>query len=191
MKFTPIAPEKRLTEDKEKIQEAILYLMERQPNLSQYEIVKSIFLADRSHMNRYGRPVTFDNYVAMEHGPVPSLAYDALKPKFNFKTTFSAERPWSSIPDKDNRYINRFTPMREPRKEYLSASDMKTLDSALGTVLSLSFNQLRKLTHEDQAYIEAWERRGNAASVKMRLSLLIDQDGDELEDELVYLSSHS
>lgn len=190
MKFTS-APEKRLTEDKEKIQEAILYLMKKQPNISQYEIVKSIFLADRSHMNRYGRPVTFDNYVAMEHGPVPSLVYDALKPKYNFKTMFSAERPWSSIPDKDNRSINRFTPMREPRKEYLSASDMKALDAALGTVLSLSFNQLRKLTHEDRAYTEAWERRGNAASVIMRLSLLIDKDGDELEDELIYISDNS
>jgi uncharacterized phage-associated protein len=191
MKFTPLPPEKRLTEDKAKIQEAILYLMGLHPNVSQYEIVKSLFLADRSHMNRHGRPVTFDNYIAMEHGPVPSLAYDALKPKFNFKSAFSANRPWTSIPDAAHPNVNHFTALREAKREYLSVSDMKALESALGTVLSLSFEQLRRLTHEDRAYVEAWKRRGNSNAAKMRLSLLIDENGDELEDELVYISSHS
>jgi uncharacterized phage-associated protein len=191
MKVRPIPAEKRLNEDKDKIQEAILYLMSRQANLSQYEIVKSLFLADRSHMNRYGRPVTFDNYVAMEFGPVPSLAYDALKPKYDFKAKFLADRPWTSIPDRDNPKVNRFTPLREARREYLSVSDMKTLESTLGTVQSLSFDQLRKLTHEDRAYLEAWGRRGDTSAAKMRLSLLIDKDGDDLESELVYFSNHS
>jgi uncharacterized phage-associated protein len=183
--------DKLLVEDKDKIQEAILYLMGRQPDLSQYEIVKAIFLADSSHLNRYGRPVTYDNYVAMEHGPVPSLAYDALKPEYNFKAKFSAERPWTSIPDKDNPNVNRYTPLREPRREYLSASDMKALDSALGTVLSLSFNQLRRLTHEDKAYVEAWERRGSGDAARMRLSLMVDKNGEDLESELLYFSSNS
>lgn len=194
MKFTPLPPEKRLTEDKEKIQESILYVMGRQPResepLSQYEIVKSLFLADRSHLNHYGRPVTYDNYVAMEHGPVPSMAYDALKPEFNFKSRFQAERPWISIPDKNNSHVNRYTPLREARREYLSTSDMKALDWALETVQSLTFDQLRRLTHQDRAYIEAWDRRGNNNASKMKLALLIDKDGEILEDELVYFSSH-
>ena len=47
--------------------------------LTQYDIVKTLFLADRQHLNEFGRPITFDNYVAMTHGPVPSCSYDLLK----------------------------------------------------------------------------------------------------------------
>ena len=47
--------------------------------ITQYDIVKSLFLADKAHLNRYGRPITFDNYFAMKDGPVPNLAYNLLK----------------------------------------------------------------------------------------------------------------
>jgi uncharacterized phage-associated protein len=191
MNFSPIPRVKRLIEDKAKIQEAILYLMTEKPNLSQYDIVKSLFLADRAHLNRYGRPVTFDNYVAMKDGPVPSLTYDALKPTYRYKHTFGEDRPWTSVPDKDKPKVNRYTALRKPDEEYLSGTDKKALDWALDTVLRLSFDQLRLLTHEDKAYKEAWARRGDAGAAKMRLNLLVEEHGKELEEELVYLSRHT
>src|SRR6266498_1480167 len=43
--------------DKERILEAILFLIGRTSGLSQHEIVKSLFLADRAHLNTYGRPI--------------------------------------------------------------------------------------------------------------------------------------
>lgn len=190
MRFTPVGPENKLVENKQRIQEAILYLMNRKKNLSQYEIVKSLFLADRSHLNKFGRPITFDNYVAMEHGPVPSLAYNALKPSYNYKSSFGVERPWTSIPDRADSGKNQFTALRQANVECLSISDKRSLDAALEVVLSLTFSQLRKLTHEDKAYIEAWDRRGRYNSADMRLSYLIEENGDELEAELVYLSGN-
>lgn len=189
MKFTPVGPENKLVKNKQRIQEAILYLMNRHNNLSQYEIVKSLFLADRSHLNKYGRPITFDNYVAMEHGPVPSLSYDALKPSYDYKANFGVERPWTSIPNRADTGKNQFMPTRPANTECLSVSDRRSLDAAVATVLSLTFGQLRKLTHEDKAYIEAWNRRGNYNKADMLLSYLIEENGDELEAELIYLSS--
>ena len=52
---------------------------ERSKSVDQYDIVKTIFLADKKHLNKYGRPITFDNYHAMKFGPVPSLTYNFLK----------------------------------------------------------------------------------------------------------------
>ena len=66
--------------DKDRILAAALFLMNEYPGITQYQIVKSIFFADERHLNTYGRPVTFDNYVAMPRGPVPSLVLDLLKP---------------------------------------------------------------------------------------------------------------
>lgn len=183
----------QLKEDRKKIQEAILYVMSLADGLTQYDVAKTLFLADRSHLNKYGRPITFDNYVAMEHGPVPSLAYDALKPNWDFKARFGCDRPWMSNPDPQNPKANRFTPKREPDLRYLSRTDIEELRKALGTVQSLTFGQLRRLTHEDPAYVEAWEseRRGSKAAEPMRLPLLIEEDGEELAADLAYISSHA
>jgi len=75
----------KLKPKKKKILNPVMYIIQQTPNLTQYYIVKAIFLADKSHLGKYGRPVTFDNYVAMKLGPVPSFTYNLLKPSFNFK----------------------------------------------------------------------------------------------------------
>lgn len=191
MKLPDPSAGKTLKEDLHRIEAAILYLLASAQELSQYDIVKSLFLADRAHMNKYGRPITFDNYVAMEHGPVPSMAYDALKPEYAYRQRFGHERPWTSIPDPANPKANRFTALRKPRLEYLSETDREELDAALAMVRSLTFPQLRRLTHEDPAYVEAWERRGAKASAPIRLALLIEEDGEELASDLSYVSFHA
>src|SRR5436189_4235490 len=63
--------------------------------ITQYDIVKSLFLADRSSLNKYGRPITFDNYAAMKDGPVPSLAYNFLKEDGNSLRAAKIALPWT------------------------------------------------------------------------------------------------
>ena len=38
-----------------------------------------MFLAEKYHLVRYGRPITGDRYDAMKDGPVPSFTYDLFK----------------------------------------------------------------------------------------------------------------
>ena len=91
------------------------------------------------------------------------------------------------MPDPRGR-ANRFTALRSPRREFLSSTDMESLDQALTTVRSLSFGQLRRLTHEDPAYVEAWERRGERQSSDMKLALLFEEDDEARAEELAYIS---
>ena len=188
--MTPRRPVK-LKEDLKKIQEAILYVMSLVSRPTQYDIAKTLFLADRAHLNKYGRPITFDNYVAMEHGPVPSLAYDALKPGWNYERRFGEARPWLSSPDPENARANRYLPKRDPDLRYLSTTDLEELKRALGTVQSLSFSQLRRLTHEDPAYAEAWDSRGDNLMNSMLLPLLIERDGEARAEDLAYISARA
>jgi uncharacterized phage-associated protein len=46
--------------------------------LDHMKIAKMVFLADRAHLLRYGRTITGDSYVCMEHGPVPSITRDMV-----------------------------------------------------------------------------------------------------------------
>ena len=44
--------------------------------INKMKALKLIFLADRYHLRKYGRLITNDNYLAMQHGPVPSVTKD-------------------------------------------------------------------------------------------------------------------
>ncbi len=63
----------------EKALQAIDFIATRRAGLTQYYIGKILFFADRDHLLDFGRPITGDKYVAMEHGPVPSAIRDLLK----------------------------------------------------------------------------------------------------------------
>ncbi|MEE9453651.1 MAG: Panacea domain-containing protein [Paracoccaceae bacterium] len=171
------APIAKLHENVDRIINSIAYVIKfansRDIEPTQYDIVKTLFLADRAHLNKWGRPITYDNYCAMKHGPVPSVSYNILKDdqhtirKFNIQ-----EIPWKMRRDqKVNRY---FCPNELEFEDVLSPSDMRALENAFSIVSSLGFSQIRKLTHEDVAYVDAWEDESNRQSFDMSLALLFD-----------------
>lgn len=181
----------RFTANVDRTIEAISFLIQESSNRgrvpTQYEIVKSLFLADRAHLNRFGRPITFDRYVAMLHGPVPSLAYDLLKPDFAWSTVGQSSPPWRYESDgpKKRRY---FLFEEAPQFNNISQSDQGELRDALSTVQSLTFPQLRRLTHEDPAYVSAWRDDDEGASYPMDMALLLDDRSDAAMDDLRYLA---
>jgi uncharacterized phage-associated protein len=176
--------------NKDKTLQSLLYLISeanargRRP--SQYDLVKATFLADRAHLNRYGRPITFDRYFAMEHGPVPSFAYDVLKPGFNWRTLNMGGAPWAAEAlDKVHRFSIADV---GPDMRKLSSSDQKCLADALTIVLSLTFKQIRKLTHEDRAYVDAWRDEEDSHAFPMNMELLLDEPDDASIDDLRHLA---
>lgn len=180
--------------NKRRILEALLFVLgdgdKRKACLTQHTTVKTFFLADKA---RYGCPITFDNYSAMEHGPVPSLVYDALKDGFNFLHHFGEARaPWERMPAPElgKGAIIFFAPHREPDLEALSESDLEELSNALTIVLSLTFGQLRKLTHEDAAYVDAWEDDEERRAFDMSYGLLFEVPDYERAAQLAFNSEH-
>ena len=49
-----------------------------QPNMPYIKLIKLLYLADREALSRWGRPITFDSYVAMRNGPVLSCTLDLM-----------------------------------------------------------------------------------------------------------------
>lgn len=178
-----------------KIVEAILFLVEEASNrnctLTQYDIVKSLFLADKSHLNRYGRPITFDNYVAMQNGPVPKYGYNLLKEMVDLKVLGLDALPWDRVKDahpnpKACIYVN---PKRAVSDDILSETDVDALRDALTTVMSLTFGQIRRLTHEDPAYIEAWGE-GESQNPPISYGMLFEAPDFDEAEHLQFVSKH-
>jgi len=63
----------------EKFIDVMVFFAERIEDLSTLKAAKLLYLADRAHLLKYGRPILGDWYACMEHGPVPSQSYDLLK----------------------------------------------------------------------------------------------------------------
>lgn len=191
------APARRvqLSPDIEKVKIAVGYLIKvadrRGQTLTQYDIVKALFFADKAHLNNFGRPVTFDNYVAMNHGPVPSLAYDMLKRNDVMLRKYGVEAlPWQSESAERLGFgcIRFFGSTVEGETEVLSASDIEALEDALSTVKGLTFQQIRDLTHGDPAYKEAWALVGEGKSMAMSLGLLYDVPDFDAAEEVRFIS---
>jgi hypothetical protein len=148
--------------------EVILWLANQRPGIDIYHVVKSAFLADKDHLNRYGRPVTGDDYEAdvygprgrciwrlLRHQPLELLALDSNGSDLPFRVL--DEQKWAVQAD------------REPNLRILSRSDIDCLQRALTEVADLSFAELVELTHQEPAYIAANGGR-------MRYEDLLDPD---------------
>lgn len=160
-------------------------------NVSQYDLVKTLFLADRAHLNEWGRPVTYDNYCAMFHGPVPSLAYDLLKGNEKAMRDHHLHGlPWKSVPHIKSAKHFLSVDNALNSQDFLSESDIEALDNSLGVVLSLGFSQIRRLTHDDPAYVDAWREDGGRAAYAMKLGLLFDDPNFEQAATLAEYSAH-
>jgi len=64
-----------------KATQAVNYFANKQNNkvINKMKALKLIWLADRYHIRRYGRPITGDEYMAMKLGPVASSLKDIIE----------------------------------------------------------------------------------------------------------------
>jgi uncharacterized phage-associated protein len=144
----------------EKIVELMLHLAHKRPDADKYQAVKFFYLADREHLNRYGRPISFENYYAMSYGPVASTVLDLLNGELlpakqvgintlPFKTEIGKTKTGGAT-----TYIRE--PLREVNYDLFSKTDIAVFDEILAKYRDASFDDLFKATHEHFAWKNAW-----------------------------------
>lgn len=141
--------------DAEKALEAIVYVSHRTQNL--FNIVKTLYFADKLHLQNYGRLITGDRYIAMEDGPVPSGAYDLIKlvrgdDGYSYERKIVDAHPEKAISAKKQGNETEVIPLREPRVEYLSESDIECLEEAIKLYAHMDGRKLWKIVHKEQSY---------------------------------------
>lgn len=156
--------------DKAKATETIVYLANRIDDPTKMKIFKLLYFADKLHMSRYGRFITGDTYVAMEHGPVPSRIYTITQEVERGKESAAFTMP-------DNK---RITPLRQADLYELSQTEIECLDETLGRLGHLTASQLRARSHSS-----AWSKMtGDGAmfnndspskSVPIPLELIVEE----------------
>lgn len=188
-KRTPFIPPTRVEFDFDfdKFLAALHYLaVRRVPELDKYKVCKLLFLADKYHLVRYGRPIIGDRYCPLPHGPVPSRSLDLLNEFIKSENEECEDKEvsrMSDVLDLDRKFqYPRFMAKRKmgaDEIEALSKSDIEALDHVIKTFGAKGFYELKSLTHSAYAYKRAVEELAD-----MRYEDFFEEDADAIEGAL-------
>lgn len=161
----------RINEDK--ALEAVVYIANLEPRIDIYHTVKTMFFADKWHLNKYARPVLGDTYMKMNNGPVPSLIKDIIG-KTNFLSLDMLEKISLAFETKGKN--KNIIPKRAADLSLFSESDIECINEALEYCKDKSFSELCNITHQEKAWLNA-NMNGS-----MDYELLIDDDNPNKDD---------
>ncbi len=172
--------------DIDKAVAATVYIATRDPKpmeLTQAKLFKMLYLADRDHLVRFGRPIIGDVYHAMAHGPVPSKLYSAfkeLKKTSMFRSSDARVLAKSVTLDKSWTHP-RIEAQAEVDPLQLSDSDIRSLDRIVQQFGQMNFSQVRRIAHDTLAYENAWTHKPeDKDAAPMKFEDFFEDDGNAL-----------
>lgn len=174
----------------EKIIEGLVWLATQAPNLEHYWIGKIIYAANRTHLNKYGRPVFGERIKALPYGPVPSFALDVVNGNITSpRLKVYVEQALDTVPGTTPKG-KCLRAKRQPNEDLFSRTDIEELRLALEKYKTYSFEDLTEETHKDPAWKDAWGKRGELKAAPMDYALMVD-DGPERDNFIAYMQETS
>jgi len=157
--------------NKRKAVESVLWFIKEKKVSDMYSIFKMLFAAEKYHLNKYGRPITGETYLAMQHGTVPKWLYkdacEMLGVGFaRAGTTLIAER--------------------DCIKDFFSETDIEALKHGHGEYKGMDFHAIESKNHKEPAWIKNWKRRGLLKEKTIPFEDLVKEDW--LREELAWKS---
>jgi len=139
--------------------------------LNHMKLIKLLYLADRTALLQFGRPITFDWYVSMPHGPVLSFTLDKIN---------------DSLPPVGTSYWHRFISERQDHqvtllgpspRDQLSPAEEQVLDAVWREFGTMNQWELRDYSHS----LPEW-RDPKGSSLPIQISDILLGEGFS-EDE--------
>lgn len=150
-----------------------------------YSLVKTAYYAQQNHLAQYGTPLFKDCICALPFGPVPSNIYNVLKMASGDSNELNYHRSddMHLASDAINFKSGRYSAKEDPNMDFLSKSDIESLNYGIEKVAKMSFYQIKEDTHGME-----WNRAFNSKSSLKEMNLLnIAKEGDASSDALRYL----
>lgn len=130
--------------DYEKTTQAINYIARKSGGqIDKLKTIKLLFFADRYHLRKFARPVTNDNYLAMELGPVGSGAKDIID-----QTIYLPKRVKAYAVKFLEKNDNTVKSKEDVAMEVFSKSDIEALDFTWDNFGKFTGFQLKDISHK-------------------------------------------
>jgi len=169
----------RFREDKA-AQAAARLLNARGGTMHYLKLLKLLYLADRKALLELGRPISYDRYVSMPHGPVLSRTYDLMVAEPD------PEQPtyWRQIISEPRGYTVSL--LGDAPRDQLSRAEEQILDQVFAEFGRRNRWQLRDYMHQLPEYRDP---QGSTLPIEIRDILLSQgvspEDATAIWDELV------
>jgi uncharacterized phage-associated protein len=150
--------------DFDKFCDVITAIATRVSNLDKLKAGKLLYLSDRLHLVKYGRPIIGDTYYRLPYGPIPSLSLDFINDLIN-PVDVRVPMPDLNKLKKRLRVVlgTRKYPVIEVKGEYelryLSESENDVLNKTVEKYGSMSSGQLIDITHTHATWLETAENQ--------------------------------
>lgn len=167
--------------DREKALEVILYIAESLAAPTLHSVSKILYLADKQHLQDFGRLICGDQYIAMEYGPVPSAIYDMMKAADGRKRI---DVDWDELIKEAFQVIQgrNIKPNRRANTGLLAESETHCIAQTITRFGSKSFGELTDITHDD-----VWRAVSENQFIPIEA---IAQTLPNANDVLAYLRAH-
>lgn len=169
--------------DVESTATAVAYLVKTLKRKDFHSIFKALYLADLAHLERYGRMITWEDYAALQFGPVPMNTFKIMGNLVGESFHGTNERLEADLRKHlDVKSRLNVDLAEDPDLDQLSDSDIECLNEAAATIDRGEFGTNTDLTH-DSAWTAAWGRRHKSL---MRFDEIVEQlpDADLLRGYL-------
>ncbi|MDD5341801.1 MAG: Panacea domain-containing protein [Patescibacteria group bacterium] len=131
--------------DYKKATQVINYLAKKEGgSIDKLKLIKLIYLADRFHLRRYGRPMINDAYFAMPLGPVGSSVKDIVD-----STVFLAdqEKQYAQSYIRQGSQANSVQSVNEVQEDLFSQSELDALNFSYNQFGKYPASKLVNITH--------------------------------------------
>lgn len=152
-------------------QAAARLLKARGGRMSYMKLLKLLYLADRKALLEHGRPITYDRFVSMDHGPVLSQTYNLMVAEE------SPDQPsyWRTFISEPEHY--EVSLRREPPDGELSRAQEEVLDSVFAEFGALGRWELVELTHRLPEWVDP-----HGSSIPLSIDDVLRAAGMDAED---------
>ncbi|MFH1129118.1 MAG: Panacea domain-containing protein [Patescibacteria group bacterium] len=124
--------------------------------LGKVKLMKLFYFLDFMHVKKYGSPVTYDNYVNLEHGPIPSSIKN-LVDTADDDIDNSILADTISFEKMDGEGIHRIIPKRkftEQDKEYFSTTEFDILTEVCKKFGDKNTKYIEEASHNESPWKE-------------------------------------
>lgn len=140
-------PQAELGFDHLKSVQIVAYFVRKAGGIAEkLKLVKLLYLSERRSLQRRGRPMNFDSYFSLPHGPVVSSALNGMDHLLD-------DPAWVSVVQADNR--RDITINGNVAEDRLSRADRAILDATWAEFGGMTASQIRNWTHDNcPEYVE-------------------------------------
>jgi uncharacterized phage-associated protein len=138
--------------------------------INHMKLIKLLYIAERRALLKWGRPITFDAYVSMPHGPVLSFTLD----KVNEPVDPARKSYWQHFISERTGHEVRL--LAEAPNDQLSRAEEQLLDEVFAEFGGMTPFELRDYTHT----LPEWhDPQGSSTPIRIRDILLAEGLSDD------------